>query len=225
MNVQDFESKSQVSEDRLGEIFGKQRSLMEKYEEIESKNGLLQTRDIPVNLHDRMGQARIKDFAWRVTEELAEAKEAHTIHPDLEDHVHEEVADALHFLTELTILSGVSHQEVYNGILDEQVVQGEDYLGTLFTKLGMLRGPAKYGVDVAMNKTVTSLGLMCNTLKNKPWKNTHMITDENLFKSHLYDAWANFFVMCIAYGITAERLDDLYFRKNQVNQFRQKSNY
>lgn len=227
MNVQDFESKTTTAGDRLGEIFGKQRLLMEKYEEIEFNNGLLQTKDIPVNLHDRMGQARLKDFAWRVTEELAEAREAYDLHPDLKDHVHEEVADALHFLTELTILAGVTPEQVYKGILDgsRPNFTGDD-LGTIFHLLSKERVPGKpIDIHKAMSLTITELGLMCNTLKNKPWKNTHMITDENLFKQHLYYAWENFFVLCITYGINAERLEDLYFRKNQVNQFRQKSNY
>lgn len=228
LNVQDFESKAPTSGDRLIEIFQKQRKLMEKYEDIEAKNGLLQTHDIPVNLHDRMGQARLKDFSWRVTEELAEAMEAYEIHPDLIDHVHEEVADALHFLTELTILSGVTPQQVYTGILDGSKAAGsQDMLGEIFHLLsnGRALGGKPMSLDKAMSRTVTSLGLMCNTLKNKPWKNTHMITDENLFRKNLFYAWENFFFLCISYGITAERLDDLYFRKNQVNQFRQKSNY
>lgn len=229
MNVQDFESRTAVTEDRLQDIFSKQRLLMEKYEEIEAKNGLLQTHDIPVNLHDRMGQARLKDFAWRVTEELAEAREAYDIHPELIDHVHEEVADALHFLTELTILSGITPDQVCTGIVDgyPNELPG-DSLEQIFHLLTHERTPhpgKPAELHKAMSRTITELGLMCNTLKNKPWKNTHMVTDEHLFRRHLFYTWENFFVLCIAYGIDAERLDDLYFRKNKVNQFRQKSNY
>jgi dimeric dUTPase (all-alpha-NTP-PPase superfamily) len=229
MNVQDFDSKTTASEDRLREIFTKQRLLMEKYEEIEEKNGLLQTKDIPVSLHCRFGQARLKDFAWRITEELAEAREAYDIHPELLDHVHEEVADALHFLTELTILAGVTPEQVYNGIMSgSSTEKQEDPLGTIFYLLTHERVHARKprrDLHEAMSRTITSLGLMCNTLKNKVWKNTHMVTDENLFKQHLYYTWENFFILCIAYDIDAARLDDLYFRKNKVNQFRQTSNY
>lgn len=227
MNVQDFESNTIVTADRLSDIFGKQRLLMEKYEEIEEKNGLLQTKDIPVNIHDRFGQARLKDFAWRVTEELAEAREAYDLHPELIDHVHEEVADALHFLTELTILAGITPEQVYKGIMDKSEADFKgDKLGSIFHLLTHGRSIGKpMEIHKAMSWTVTELGLMCNTLKNKPWKNTHMVTDENLFKQHLYYAWENFFSLCISYGIDAERLDDLYFRKNKVNQFRQNSNY
>ena len=72
MNVNDAE-KEQISGDKLDAIFARQRELMEKYHDIEKAKGLLQTEDIPVNIDDHLGQARLKDFAWRVTEELGEA--------------------------------------------------------------------------------------------------------------------------------------------------------
>ena len=95
--------------DMLDLIFGRQASLMAKYHKIEANNGLLQTsQDPPLNLHDRYVQSRLKDFAWRVTEEIAEATEAWIIHPDNPEHFYEEISDAFHFLIELNILSGVS---------------------------------------------------------------------------------------------------------------------
>ena len=60
----------------LKQIFDRQKELMDKYHYIEERSGLLQTADCPVNLDDRRGQARIKDFSWRVTEELGEALDA-----------------------------------------------------------------------------------------------------------------------------------------------------
>jgi hypothetical protein len=222
MNVQDVASKTTSSGDKLEAIFNKQRSLMEKYEEIEQKNGLLQTKAIPVDLHDRFGQARLKDFSWRFTEELAEALEAYEIHPELIDHVHEEIVDGLHFLTEMTILSGVAPADIAKaaGLTD-----AGDKLEALFTKATPPLTNGRIGIKIAMADTIGSLGCVCNTLKNKPWKNTHMLTDENLYRKHLFNTWKNFVILCIAYGITAQRLDDLYFRKSEVNKFRIRSNY
>ncbi len=140
MNIHDFKAPKveNTVEDKLDLIFQKQRELMVKYEEIEMKNGLLQTPMVPVDLHDNAGQARLKDFAWRITEELGEA-------------------------------------------------------------------------------------MQC--LKNKPWKQTHMLTDVDHYKEELADAFHFFVELCILSGIEAEDLFDLYFRKNQVNKFRQRSQY
>jgi dimeric dUTPase (all-alpha-NTP-PPase superfamily) len=227
MNVQDVASKTTSSGDKLEAIFNKQRSLMEKYEEIEQKNGLLQTKAIPVDLHDRFGQARLKDFSWRFTEELAEALEAYEIHPELIDHVHEEIVDGLHFLTEMTILSGVTPANILEAICPANF---NDKLDVLFMKAIIDTSSHKIpdgivGIKIAMADTIGSLGCVCNTLKNKPWKNTHMLTDENLYRKHLFNTWKNFIKLCLAYGITAQRLDDLYFRKSEVNKFRIRSNY
>ena len=68
--------EEKVEGDLLQAIFNRQKSLMGKYHDIELKSGLLQTEDCPVNLDDKRGQARIKDFSWRVTEELGEALDA-----------------------------------------------------------------------------------------------------------------------------------------------------
>ena len=227
MNVTDIKSEIPTSGDRLKEIFAKQRLLMEKYEEIEEKNGLLQTKDIPVDLNDRFGQARLKDFAWRTVEELAEAAEAVQIHPELVEHQREEVIDALHFLTELTILAGVSPEELSGRLLAEG--RGEyppsDPLGEIFY---LVEPTVVIDDDViyrTMSEMIVSLGCTMNTCRNKAWKNTHMLCDTNLFKKHLVSTWYHFFRLCIAYGMTPEMVDDLYFRKNQVNQFRQRSNY
>ncbi|MDE2098833.1 MAG: hypothetical protein KGL39_16390 [Patescibacteria group bacterium] len=119
-------------------IFGRQRNLMAKYEGIEESNGLLQTHDIPVDLNSAKGQARLKDFAWRVTEELGEAM---------------------------------------------------------------------------------------NCLKNKPWKQSQMLTDIDHYLEEIADAFHFFVELCILSGIDAEKLYDLYFRKSEVNHFRQRSNY
>ena len=63
MNITHVEAEL-TSDDKLRGIFVKQKSLMGKYHDIELRSGLLQTEDVPVNINDKRGQARIKDFAW-----------------------------------------------------------------------------------------------------------------------------------------------------------------
>jgi len=137
MNVNDAKEET-VDGDMLKIIFERQKILMAKYHDIEKANGLLQTSDCPVNLNDAKGQARLKDFAWRVTEEIGEAM---------------------------------------------------------------------------------------NCLKNKPWKQTQMETDVVHYKEEIVDALHFFIELCILSGFDAEELCDMYLKKNQVNQFRQRSNY
>ena len=94
--------------DRLDLIFMRQHALMAKYIPIEVANDLCHTTDCPVDLNDKFGQARLKDFFWRTTEELTESCEANRIHPELRNHVLEELADALHFLVETNLLAGIN---------------------------------------------------------------------------------------------------------------------
>ena len=54
--------REEIEGDKLEAIFNRQEELMSKYHDIEKRSGLLQTEDCPVNLDDKRGQARIKDF-------------------------------------------------------------------------------------------------------------------------------------------------------------------
>jgi len=223
MNVNDF-TADKIEGDRLVAIFEKQRALMEKYEEIEAQNGLLQTPDIPVDIHDRKGQARLKDFAWRMTEELGEALEALVIHLDVNDHYDEEVADALHFLTEFTILAGMSPEQVVSDINNP----GNDLLEQLYyyVEFGGTKTDRNYDSLVyRTGRVVEAMALTCNTLKNKPWKQSHMLTDIKKFQNNLRKVWIEFIRLCVVANISPERITDLYFRKNKVNRFRQESKY
>ena len=143
MNITDFLKELRTREytlggDTLDKIFARQTELMDRYHPIEKANGLLQTEDVPVDLNDRFGQQRLKDFMERIIEELMEA---------------------------------------------------------------------------------------ANCLKNKPWKQTHMVTDEVHYKEELIDAFHFFIELLILSGIGPEELYDFYFAKSKVNEFRQESGY
>lgn len=141
VNIKDIVSPDQdedVIDDRLSKIFDRQRELMEKYHEIEKKNELLTTELVPVDLNSAKGQQRLKDFAWRITEELGEAM---------------------------------------------------------------------------------------NCLKNKPWKQTHMLTDVDHYVEELIDGFHFYIELLILSGIDEKSLFDIYFRKSEVNKFRQRSRY
>lgn len=203
-----------INGDRLIAIFERQKELMDKYHDIEAKSGLLQTNDCPVNLNDKRGQARIKDFAWRVTEEVGEALDAITN----KEHYEEELIDGLHFLTELTILSGY---DLITSIKDNIVNDEMDCLEYLYNLKHLSNSDA---VPEYVALLIEHLGMMCNCLKNKPWKQTNMITDIDEFNARLNNVW-RIYISLLGLSMTSDEIADTYLRKSQVNKFRQRSNY
>ena len=72
---------------------------------------------------------------------------------------------------------------------------------------------------------VRYLGMMCNCLKNKPWKQSMMKTNKENFFQHLKLVWLNYIKMLTAAELSEKDIVDIYLKKSQVNQFRQRSNY
>lgn len=214
--------EEKIEGDLLKAIFDRQKSLMGKYHDIELKSGLLQTEDCPVNLDDKRGQARIKDFSWRVTEELGEALDARTS----KDHYQEELIDGLHFLTELTILAGKD----YDTLLPQNISHyDEDHLKDLVENakdlIPIYPGEYSYSLNPWVTKFIEQLAMMCNCLKNKPWKQSMMKTDREAFYNRLAEAWICYITILVVSGMGAEDIANVYLKKSQVNQFRQRSNY
>lgn len=206
MNITHATSE-EVQGESLAAIFSRQRELMDKYHDIELRSGLLQTEDCPVNLDDKRGQARIKDFSWRITEEVGEALDALNNEGGESGllHFHEELIDGLHFLTEMTILTGIDASK--------------------WTLNDFIRQTSKRPLNELISRFIQYLGMMCNCLKNKPWKQTMMKTNKENFYQHLEDVWRIYISILVSQGMTEEDICDIYFRKSQVNKFRQRSNY
>ena len=64
-----------------------------------------------------------------------------------------------------------------------------------------------------------------NTLKNKPWKQTEMMTDFKQYEDYMRKATLALFKFFYFAGFTKESIYVIYFKKNLVNQFRIKSKY
>lgn len=218
MNVDDISNDTipipTSEKDRLDLIFERQRTLMVKYEKIEQQNGLLETPHVPVDLHDRFGQARLKNFAWRVVEELTEATAARQDHPGLDQHFFEEISDAYHFLIELNILSGLNSESWSKDFWPSEL---KDKLERMFNEA------SDNSIDIY--PTIERLGRAMNALKNKPWKVTHMLTDIYYYHHWLKEANWSFINFCRSNGFTADSLFRMYFKKSEVNMFRQRSAY
>jgi len=213
MNINNIKEPEAIPENIWKEIFDNQKRLAEKYKVIENMGDLLKKTD--TNVDTAFGQKWLKDFAWRTTEEITEAMEAKleydrlmaTSDPanlceDLMVHYLEELIDALHFITELAIIAGYDHT-----IVKEEIVNWyKDF------RFGQF-------------ETVYYLGLMCNCLKNKPWKQTQMLTDRNKFRNYLKKAYHTLIVTLYNSNLNNEDIYKLYFRKMSVNQFRIRSKY
>lgn len=222
VNIEDVDKdKTAIAGDRLQIIFDKQEELMKKYHSIEEKSGLRLCMDCPVDLHDPKGQSTLKDYAWRFVEELGESLEAYNLHPENPNHYREELSDALHFLVELSLHAGASPQD----IIGSGEFSNSDRLDSLFRGCGGSKRNSYPNMLIGTGLIIENISMTCNTLKNKPWKQSHMFTDVNKFKENLAKTWVSFIALCKTSGMDANYLFEIYLDKNAVNQFRQRSKY
>lgn len=216
MNVTDFEAPAYPGDwpSALRAIFERQRELMVRYKEIE------QLPDPPVPLHHHSGQRVLKDFAWRTVEELAESWEAYLKHSDPDVgriHQTEELADGLHFLVELLIFAGVTVEQCLESVANYPTVN--DFLSPPWGESG---SPS---LQEAYWRATMELGVAMNFLRNKPWKTSQVPTDEGRFRAQLRVAFAAHVDLWAWCGFGPEVMFDFYFRKSEVNRFRQRSAY
>jgi len=221
--------------DMLVQIFNQQRSHMEVYAGIEDENGLLQTPDIPVDIQSRFGQARLKDFAWRITEELGEVLES------IEENSHQpvfyetEIADVLHFLTEFTILAGMGPKDLIKDLIPKGAnLDSNDYLIILYDLIknnipsfeAFTKPDSKLFLAVFTTGIITQrLAMACNLLKNKPWKRSERETDYEELKKRIRDVWTAYLTLCGVLDIGPEKLHALYFKQSDVTKIRQETGY
>uniref|UniRef100_A0A6H2A3R9 Putative dUTP diphosphatase n=1 Tax=viral metagenome TaxID=1070528 RepID=A0A6H2A3R9_9ZZZZ len=64
-----------------------------------------------------------------------------------------------------------------------------------------------------------------NCLRNKAWKQSQVPVDIDHFLEELADGLHFYIQLFIELGLTSEDVCSLYFKKSEVNKFRQRSNY
>jgi len=222
MNIEDVNQKIKIPENPIIAIFDLQKELMKKYDQIEKINGF-NIPEPPYNLDDSKVQARIKDMFWRTTEELAEAMETTPPFFQLTDwkkfwetdfcirHFFEELADALHFLVEASIIAELNP---------------ETEVAVLFEIVSLLDiDISDLNLKILVSNVILSMGLAANILKNKPWKQTQMCTDVQKFKNKLIVVWVDFITLWQGLNCSQEDIYILYIKKHTVNVWRQDTNY
>jgi len=207
MNIKDVDGVP-PSDNFIKSIFERQLQLEEKYKEIEGFPWPWPLEiDIPNN------QIWLKDVMWRVTEELAESMEAEINKDSL--HQAEELSDALHFLVQLMLMSGIAWDDSLPIFLIPGVQAEKLYLNI----------PIKSDIIHNYWAVVYYLGLAGNCLKSKKWKQTPMLTDKDRYKDYL--RWAFFSLLAIfkRLNYTFEEVYIIYYKKSAVNEFRQRTKY
>lgn len=112
------------------------------------------------------------------------------------------------------------HSKIFKqGVLfSDEAWQGSD--SNLHTKEG------NYLIRDMLNSAVQEIGEVIQSMKNwKSWKSTEVPTDVDHFKEEMIDVLHFLIEAMILSGFTSEEMYDLYFKKNEVNHFRQESNY
>ena len=212
MNITDFQVGNVPTSwnDVVRAIFARQTELMEKYRYIE------QLPEAPVSLHHAHGQRIIKDFAWRTVEELTESYEAWEKHPAdvsiAEMHALEELADAVHFYVELLIFAGITDTMCLNLLPRYPFIVSERFTIEYFREKQYWR--ATYRIGLAMN-----------FLRNKAWKQSQVPTDEGRFRAAALEGFDALINLWASLGYDQTTLYTYYFKKSEVNKFRQRSNY
>ena len=69
------------------------------------------------------------------------------------------------------------------------------------------------------------LNIARNFLKNKPWKQSQMMTDEIKFQAEIVEGFIALAGLYHMLGLNSKDLFHIYFKKNQANAFRIRSNY
>lgn len=203
--------------DRLDLIFERQHSLMEQFDKIEHENGQNPIYEGVFILDDRQCQARVKDFCWRITEELGEMVNATS-----DAHFLEELVDALHFMTELCLIVGIKNDEILGRSfheIDRLEVFWRQYLSEYTAPLTKNYSPE----DVLA--VISKLALAANCLKLKPWKRTGMPVDQGAFRLHVISAYLKLLKLARKTGVSADGLFRVYYDKSEVNNFRIRSKY
>ena len=203
VNVNSFEAEA-TPENILREIFKKQAELMEKY----------WTKPVWDEIDTLKGAQEIRKYSKYTCEELAEAYEA----KNNQDHMEEELIDALHFLVEKLQIANLTFDKILAYSWQEEDKLWENVKSNAedwsWNDKEFYFWKAAYRTNIPDNR-----------LRNKEWKNEQIATNREQFYKECSNWFFAFLIALWNLGLNDKKLWDLYSRKNQVNHFRINSNY
>lgn len=191
----------------------------------------------------------MKEVDWNIN--LLEDDQSQMIKNHIQNS-NEELADAMGFFLGLLIYSGIAPSD-FNGDLDELMTEGIKELNSFLPidKRNLMGYNLVYFADSdeyhkfhesspGFNHISSQsheeeakilwqiqyhLGVARNYLKNKPWKQSEELSDEQLYFYHVKVAFLKMLGYARLMGIEPEDYYRIYWKKNQTNKFRQKSHY
>jgi len=197
----------------LTKIFKKQSELMQKYRIIEQQNNIPIVEIFDPNSH--LSQYKLKDYFWRITEELGEFYIQYE-KTKISDEVLEELSDVIHFLTETTI-----YLSTYFKNLEKSINEKFKNFNPNIYKIPK-------SIEYLVFRIILKLTEIAdNYLKNKPWKQTPIQLNKNQleeFEKSFLIVWEYLFLL-ISKFIDLNKIEDLYFKKALKNDERIKSKY
>lgn len=224
---------------RLEEIFKRQAAYVESLTPTLRRNNLW-IDAYPLDLNNRHAQEHFRLLAWRLTEEICEALNVVNLALDGIDSsdearatFNEEVADALHFLVELCLATGVTKDEFLSGTEEDGLVLYDgiselDSLGLLFRdSLRFIsyaqRKQVQEGRFTAPKwcEVIVQLGLAMQSLRQRPWRTDDRPTERKDWVLGLHLTFRKFVECCILSGIGSTTLYEAYFAKAKINDERQ----
>lgn len=165
----------------------------------------------------------------------------------------EECADALHFWLELLIYSGIEEEDIRkyceaepeDDTLDLLLRRGAQMAKAVLGKVycpgykvingpitdEFMRGGNQLGIERDQKmcqllwRSTYKFQIARNCLKNKPWKQTQMMTDEVTYRVKLMEGTLFMFGFFAFVGMTARSIYHIYYKKNKINEFRIRSKY
>lgn len=198
-----------VNLDRWMKIFNRQQELMGKVRPIEAKNTGRSWDAYPLDINGRDQQVRLKDGAWRITEEWGEVADCF-INNESQMRAREEAIDVLHFLVEFSILAGWEVKKIDDttGMMPEYPGYKSDNWKELIFEAHL------------------HLARACHELKNRPWKQTHTDTDRSAFFRHLNNSWGVWYFFATGWlGMSDEDIFEAYWKKSSTNLARWNNGY
>ena len=174
----------------LQRVFEQQRNLTKRFIEIESQNLPGFYNSFYWDVNSPIHQAEIRLQASWIIEEYYEAFNAERGVKTVE-----ELADALHFITELYIRARIPPEELN---LSADRVRHAD-------------------VSKALSYAVGSIYRMTRILANKPWKQTFQKVSTESFDAYARSIMLYFLDFCSTLGVEREKLVDAYFEKAEIN--------
>lgn len=137
---------------------------------------------------------------------------------------------------------GGGEETMNNSILEEELVQTTNILEKYFRIFGDDLDESNFDIDfyragsefssrlyISFKKVLWDvcyhLNIARNFLKNKPWKQSEMMTDEIRFQKELVEGFISLMGCYSILGLDSKTLFHIYFKKNRVNLFRIRSKY